>query len=139
MLKTKIKRHIYSKGEIYHIKFGNTFKPEIDDVHLGIIFPIKNCNTMFFCLPLTSAKEKHFIDKKSYDERNIRKLKYKHTYYIKETNSIALFEQFRAISANRIESPYKENHVNVKLTDNELTKIINAMDNFFLKDIINYK
>ena len=139
MNELKNKELQYIIGEVYHIRFGKTLLPEINDVHLGIIFPIKNCKTMAFCLPLTSVKEKHFKNKKSFIKRNYHELKYPHTYYISETDSIALLEQIRAISISRIESVYKVDSAPVKISDNCLNKIIKHTNLFVLKDIIDYK
>ena len=95
-------------GSIYHINFGRTFHPELKSKHLGVIFNIKSTNNMVLCLPLTSPKEKHFKTIEGYNNRNIFDLKYSHLYYIKETDSMILMEQFRTISKARIESQYKD-------------------------------
>ena len=85
-------------GSVYHINFGRTFHPELKDKHLGILFNIDTTNNMVLCLPMTSPKEKHFKSLDGYVDRDKSQLKYAHTYYIKETDSIVLLEQARMIS-----------------------------------------
>lgn len=133
---TKYKK--YKNGSIYHINYSKTVHPELKEKHLGIIFNINSCENMVFCLPLTSPKEKHFYSKEDFKNRNYNKLKYSHLYYIKETDSIILMEQFRTISKNRIESPYKniDTKKPIILCKIELSKII-IMFNKFLKNILN--
>ena len=127
----------YEKGSVYHINYGKTFHPELKCKHLGVLFPIKSSENMIFCLPLTSPKEKHFKTYEGYIKRDYNDLKYPHLYYIKETDSIILMEQFRTISKNRIESQYKNSKTNEKviLSDIELSKIKIAF-NKFIKNII---
>lgn len=123
----------YDEGSIYHINYGRTFHPELKDKHLGVLFPIKSSENMIFCLPLTSPKEKHFKTIEGYNSRDYNDLKYPHLYYIKETDSMILMEQFRTLSKNRIESQYKNDKTNQKvvLSDMELNKIKVAFNKFF--------
>ncbi len=124
-------------GCVYHINFGRTFHPELKSKHLGIIFKIPSTNNMLFCLPLTSPKEKHFKTFEGYSNRDISDLKYPHLYYIKETDSMILMEQFRTISINRLESQYKNpiSKQKVILSEQEKTKILKAF-NKILKNIL---
>ena len=124
-------------GCVYHINFGRTFHPELKSKHLGIIFEIPSTNNMLFCLPLTSPKEKHFKTLDDFNNRNIDALKYPHLYYIKETDSMILMEQFRTISINRLESQYKNpvSKQKVILSDTERAKILKAF-NKVLKNIL---
>ena len=105
--------------------------------HLGILFVIPSTNNMLFCLPLTSPKEKHFKTLDDFNNRNANALKYPHLYYIKETDSMVLMDQFRTISINRIESQYKNpvTKQKVVLSDIERNKIIKAF-NKLLKNIL---
>nr|DAH18362.1 MAG TPA: endoribonuclease [Caudoviricetes sp.] len=134
---TNKKYKSYEEGSIYHINYGRTFHPELKAKHLGVLFPISSTENMIFCLPLTSPKEKHFKTLEGYNNRNHNDLKYSHLYYIKETDSIILMEQFRTISKNRIESQYKDVKTNQKvvLSELELSKIKVAF-NKFIKTII---
>ncbi len=94
---------------------------------------------MILCLPMTSPKEKHFKTMEGYSNRDFRKLKYPHLFYIKETDSIVLLEQFKCISKGRIESAYKnENNKCVVLSEIEQVKLKKAFNKFF-KNIIKLK
>lgn len=140
-MKKNIKKYkTYKNGSVYHINYGRTFHPELKDKHLGIIFSIKSCENMVFCLPLTSPKEKHFKTIDDYKLRNHHNLKHPHLYYIKETDSIILMEQFRTISKNRIESQYKNPKTNEKviISKLELEKIKIAFNKFY-KNIIKFE
>ena len=123
----------YDEGSIYHINYGRTFHPELNNKHLGVLFNIKSSQNMIFCLPLTSPKEKHFNTVDGFNNRDYFDLKYPHLYYIKETDSIVLMEQFRTISKRRIESPYKDPKTNQKivLSDVELQKLKTAFNKFY--------
>lgn len=103
-------------GSVYHINFGRTFHPELKSKHLGILYNIDTTNNMMLCLPMTSPKEKHFKTAEAFNNRDYLNLKYPHLYYIKETDSIVLLEQFRTISKGRIESQYKDPQTNQKVT-----------------------
>lgn len=123
----------YADGSIYHINYGRTFHPELNNKHLGVLFSIKSSQNMIFCLPLTSPKEKHFNTVDGFNNRNFFDLKYPHLYYIRETDSIVLMEQFRTISKRRIESQYKDPKTNQKivLSDIELKKLKAAFNKFY--------
>lgn len=110
-----IMRKSIADGSVYHINFGRTFHPELKSKHLGILFNIKSTNNMILCLPMTSPKEKHFKTTDGFNKRDYHDLKYPHLYYVKETDSIVLMEQFRTISKNRIESQYKNKATNQKI------------------------
>ena len=140
MGKKTTKYKTYPDGSVYHINFGRTFHPELKDKHLGILFTIKSSDNMVLCLPLTSPKEKHFKSIIDFQERNYNNLKYPHLYYIKETDSIVLMEQFRTISKNRIESQYKNPKTSQKviISELELNKIKVAYNKFF-QNIMNIK
>lgn len=124
----------YTDGSVFHINFGRTFHPELKSKHLGILFTIKSTNNMVLCLPMTSPKEKHFNTIDGFNNRDFHDLKYPHLYYIKETDSIVLFEQFRTISKARIESQYKDPKTNQKviLSNLEQTKLKQAFNKFIL-------
>ena len=128
----------YKEGSVYHINYGTTFHPELNKKHLGILFNIKSSQNMIFCLPLTSPKEKHFKTPEGFKNRDYLDLKYSHLYYIKETDSIVLMEQFRTISKRRIESQYKDPVSNQKVVISKLEmKKLKTAFNKFYKTIIN--
>ena len=120
----------YDDGSVFHINFGRTFHPELKAKHLGILFTIKSTNNMVLCLPMTSPKEKHFNTIDGFNNRDFHDLKYPHLYYIKETDSIVLLEQFRTISKARIESQYKDPKTNKKV-------ILSNLEQFKLKQAFN--
>ncbi|MBR2840707.1 MAG: type II toxin-antitoxin system PemK/MazF family toxin [Bacilli bacterium] len=122
----------YENGSIYHINFGRTFHPELKSKHLGVLFNIKSSNNMILCLPMTSPKKKHFKTVDAFNNRDIYNLKYPHLYYIKETDSMVLLEQFRTISKARIESQYKNPSSNQKviLSINEQEKLKKSFKKF---------
>ena len=125
-------------GSVYHINYGRTFHPELKSKHLGVLYNIDSCDNMVLCLPMTSPKEKHFKTIEAYNTRDYFNLKYPHLYYIKETDSIVLLEQFRTISKARIESQYKSPKDNQKviLSDTEqlkIKKVFNKIINNVLK------
>lgn len=120
-----------SNGSVYHINFGKTFHPELKAKHLGILFNIKSTNNMMLCLPMTSPKEKHFNTFEGFKNRDYYDLKYPHLYYVKETDSIVLMEQFRTISKYRIESQYKNiNNQKVVLSQLEQQSLKTAFNKF---------
>lgn len=128
----------YINGSIYHINFGRTFHPELKAKHLGILFNIKSSNNMILCLPMTSPKEKHFNTIEGFNNRNIYDLKYPHLYYIKETDSMVLLEQFRTISKARIESQYKDPKSKQKVVLSNLEQAkLKQVFNKFISNIIN--
>ncbi len=98
ILKTKN----FIDGSMISIHFGKTVGAEINNEHYSIVFNIKNNDNMVFCIPLTSPKMKHFKTEKDFNERNYLQLKYPHTYYIAQTDSIALIDQLRVISIDRL-------------------------------------
>ena len=118
----------YINGSVYHINFGWTFHPELKSKHLGILYNIKSCDNMMFCIPMTSPKEKHFKSTAGFKSRDFNDLKYSHLYYIKETDSIVLIDQIRTISKARIESQYKnDNGKKIVLSNNEKIKLEKAI------------
>lgn len=131
-MSTNIMNKIIDNGSVYHINFGRTFHPELKSKHLGVLFNIKSTNNMMLCLPMTSPKEKHFKTIEGFNSRDFHDLKYSHLYYIKETDSIVLMEQFRTISKNRIESQYKlpSNNQKVVLSQLEQQKLKTAFNKF---------
>ena len=123
-------------GQIYHIDFSGNKGSEINSIHLGIIFTMPNVKNMIFCLPLTSPKEKHFKDKESFKNRNHNELRYQNLIYIDQTDSIALLDQIRSISINRLLSAYKDNNDNIVILNEYNIKIINVKLIKYLKHIL---
>ena len=126
-------------GQIYHINFKGNKGTEINNIHLGIIFTIPHVSNMFFCIPLTSPKEKHFKTKEAFDKRDHLKLKHQTLIYIDQTDSIALLDQIRTISEKRLLNAYKDiNNDGIVLTTKNL-KLIETKTPKYLKHILTIK
>ena len=102
-------------GEIYYIDFKGNRGSEIN---------------MVFCIPLTSPKEKHFKNIEAFNSRNHNELKYQNLIYIDKTDSIALLDQIRTISTQRLIKSY-----NVTLDISHINLIIIKV-NKFIKNIM---
>lgn len=129
----------FNDGTLCHINFGD--KPlngEIYNYHLGVLFNINGLSNTFFCIPLTSPKEKHFETHNDYINRNYRNMKHFICHYIKQTDSIALLDQIRVISINRLNNFYKDADNNiVVLNDKELILLKNKVIKYI--NLILYK
>ena len=117
-------------GEIYYINFKGNRGSEINNIHLGIIFTIPKVKNMVFCIPLTSPKEKHFKNIEAFKNRNHNELKYQNLIYIDKTDSIALLDQIRTISMQRLIKSY-----NVTLDVSHINLIITKV-NKFIKNVM---
>lgn len=92
----------FEDGSVCYINFGNALGGEINKIHLAVLFNIPGVENVVFAVPLTSPKEKHFRNHKSYEERNYLETKFLRLHYIKQTDSIALLEQIKSIAKLRI-------------------------------------
>ncbi len=111
----------FQDGTLCHINFCGTYGSEIKDMHLAVLFNITGVEDLAFCIPLTSPKLKHFKTEKDFNDRNYLETKSKRLHYIRQTDSVALLEQFRCISSLRIANYYKdEDDRIVVLKDDEL-------------------
>ena len=117
-------------GEIYHIDFKGNKGAEINNIHLGIIFTIPKVKNMLFCIPLTSPKAKHFKSIDAFNKRNHNELKYQNLVYIDLSDSIALLDQMRTISVQRVLKTY-----NVVLDDKNINLLITKV-NKYIKNIM---
>ena len=117
-------------GEIFYIDFKGNRGSEINNIHLGIIFTIPKIKNMVFCIPLTSPKPKHFKDINSFNNRNHRELKYQNLVYIDVSDSIALLDQMKTLSINRLISSY-----NIIL-DNKNINLIKTKVNKYITNIM---
>lgn len=134
-----MKRKKFSDGTICHINFGNIpLNGEIYNYHLGVLFNIKGLDNTIFCIPLTSPKVKHFETEEDYNKRNYRNMKFFRCHYIKQTDSIALLDQIRVISVNRLISFYKDEDNNIViLNDKEMNLLKNKIIKYI--NLILYK
>ncbi len=117
-------------GEIFYIDFKGNRGSEINNIHLGIIFTIPKINNMVFCIPLTSPKQKHFKNISSFNKRNYKELKYQNLVYIDISDSVALLDQMRTISTQRLLSSY-----NIIL-DNKNINLIKTKVNKYITNIM---
>ena len=109
-------------GKIYYIDFKGNIGREINNIHLGIIFKLPIMNDMFFCVPLTSPKLKHFKTTEDFKERNYRNVKHFNWQYLKQTDSIAMLDQIKTISIKRLYKPYiDQNGKSIKLNEHTLS------------------
>lgn len=130
----------FNDGTLCHINFGKaSWDGEISKYHLGVLYNIKGVKNTVLCIPLTSPKEKHFKTKKDFEERNYLDTKFFRLHYIKQTDSIALLEQTKTISINRISNYYKnEDNKIVVLNDKEQQILKNKLIKY-LKMILHKK
>ena len=91
-------------GTLCHIDFVGNVGSEINSVHLGVLYNIPGVENLVLCIPLTSTKIKHFKSEKAFNERNYNETKHFSWQYLKQTDSIALLEQIKTISKNRIKN-----------------------------------
>ena len=118
-------------GQIYSINFNGNKGSEINNIHLGIIFTIPKVNNMVFCIPLASPKLKHFKSYNSFINRRHIDLKYQNLVYINQTDSIALLDQMRSNSTQRLLTPYG----NIILNDENINLLISKTSKY-LKHIL---
>ena len=124
-----MKRKSFNDGTLCHINFGDrSFNGEIYNYHLGVLFNISGLNNTIFCIPLTSPKIKHFETEEDFKKRNYRNMKFFRCHYIKQTDLIALLDQIRVISINRLNNFYKDEDNNIViLNDKEMTLLKNKI------------
>lgn len=133
-------RKKFKDGTLCHIKFGKTpYNGEIYNYHLAILFNIPSINNTVFCIPLTSPKEKHFISQEDFKNRNYRNMKYYRYHYIKQTDSVALLEQIKTISIDRMNDYYRDadNEI-IVLNEKELKLLVFKIEKY-IKMILHKK
>ena len=121
----------FQDGTLCHINFTDMRGSEINSIHLAVLFNIPGIETLAFCVPLTSPKLKHFKTEQDFIERNYLETKSFRIHYIKQTDSIALLEQLKSISTDRIENYYKNE-------DNKIVVLNDAEKEFLRKKIMKY-
>ena len=124
-----MKRKSFIDGTLCHINFGDIpLNGEIYNYHLGVLYNIKGLDNTIFCIPLTSPKIKHFETKEDFEKRNYRNMKFFRCHYIKQTDSVALLDQIRVISINRLSTFYKDEDNNIiVLNDKEMNLLKNKI------------
>lgn len=126
----------FQDGTMCHIDFSGTRGSEIKDMHLAILFNIQGVENMAFCVPLTSPKLKHFKTEADFINRNYLETKSKRLHYIKQTDSIALLEQFRCISTLRIANYYKDEDNKIVVLNNQESEILKQQLLKYIKNVL---
>ena len=134
------KKKKFKDGTLCHIKFGKTpYNGEIYNYHLGVIFNVPGINNTIFCIPLTSPKEKHFKSLNDFKDRNYLNMKYYRYHYIKQTDSIALLEQIKTISIDRLNDYYRDADNKIIVLDQKEMLLLKNKISKFIKMILNKK
>lgn len=122
----------FVNGTVCHVKFGRIpLDGEIYNYHLAVLFNIQGLKNTVFCVPLTSPKLKHFKSLTDYNSRNYAMVKYFRYHYIKQTDSVALLEQIKTISIQRLNNFYKnKNNDVVVLNNKELLLLIRKIEKY---------
>lgn len=107
----------------YIINFCGNVGSEINKIHLGIVFTMPGLKNMIFCIPATSPKEKHFRTSDGFKNRNGKDLKHFSWYYLKQTDSILMFDQIKTISNLRLISLYKKDNIIQEINDVDYERI----------------
>lgn len=105
-------------GTLCHINFAGNVGSEINSIHLGVLYNLPGIDNLALCIPLTSPKPKHFKTEKDYNERNYLQTVHFSWQYLKQTDSIALLEQTKSISKNRIKNYYENQDGKIIVLDN---------------------
>lgn len=111
-------------GTLCHIDFSGNVGSEINKVHLGVLYNLPGVNNLALCIPLTSPKLKHFKTEKDYNERNYLETKHFSWQYLKQTDSIALLEQIKSISKNRIKNYYEDQDGKIVILDDYTQQLL---------------
>ena len=114
----------FADGTLCHIDFSGNVGSEINKVHLGVLYNLPGVNNLAMCIPLTSPKIKHFKTEKDYNERNYLETKHFSWQYLKQTDSIALLEQIKSISKNRIKNYYEDQDGKIVVLDDYTQQLL---------------
>lgn len=123
-------------GQINYINFKGNIGSEINNIHLGVLFKIQHIKELVFCVPLTSPKPKHFKTIEDFNNRNYKNMKCFNFQYLKQTDSIALLDQMKIISINRILKPFEDSHKVHIILDNKNLKILKLKIYQYIKYIL---
>ena len=111
-------------GTLCHIDFTGNVGNEINSINLGVLYTIPGIKNMIFCIPLTSPKSKHFKSDEAFNNRNYKETKHFSWQYLKQTDSIALLDQMKIISKNRIKNYYENKDGKIVVLNDETQKIL---------------
>lgn len=126
----------FQDGTLCHINFSGTCGSEIKDMHLAVLFNIKGIKDLAFCIPLTSPKQKHFKTEDDFKKRNYLETKSKRLHYIRQTDSIALLEQFRCISFIRISNYYKDEDNKIVVLNSDELELLKQQSLKYIKNVL---
>ncbi len=129
----------FADGTLCHIDFNGNVGSEINKVHLGVLYNLPGVNNLAMCIPLTSPKLKHFKTEKAYNERNYLETKHFSWQYLKQTDSIALLEQIKSISKNRIKNYYEDQDGKIVVLDDYTKKLLKEKVISYFNKIMNKK
>lgn len=110
-------KECFVDGTLCHVDFTGNVGSEINSIHLGVLYNLPGIDNLALCIPLTSPKIKHFKSEKDYNERNYLQTKHFSWQYLKQTDSIALLEQTKSISKNRIKNYYENQDGKIVVLD----------------------
>lgn len=117
-------KEYFLDGTLCHIDFTGNVGSEINSVHLGVLYNLPGIDNLALCIPLTSPKVKHFKSEKDYNERNYLQTKHFSWQYLKQTDSIALLEQTKSISKNRIKNYYENQDGKIVVLDTHTQNLL---------------
>ncbi len=117
-------KEYFLDGTLCHIDFTGNIGSEINSVHLGVLYNLPGIDNLALCIPLTSPKVKHFKSEKDYNERNYLQTKHFSWQYLKQTDSIALLEQTKSISKNRIKNYYENQDGKIVVLDTHTQNLL---------------
>lgn len=117
-------KEYFLDGTLCHIDFTGNVGSEINSVHLGVLYNLPGIDNLALCIPLTSPKIKHFKTEKDYNERNYLQTKHFSWQYLKQTDSIALLEQTKSISKNRIKNYYENQDGKIVVLDTHTQNLL---------------
>ena len=117
-------KEYFLDGTLCHIDFSGNVGSEINSVHLGVLYNLPGIANLALCIPLTSPKVKHFKTEKDYNERNYLQTKHFSWQYLKQTDSIALLEQTKSISKNRIKNYYENQDGKIVVSDTHTQNLL---------------
>lgn len=117
-------KEYFLDGTLCHIDFTGNVGSEINSVHLGVLYNLPGIDNLALCIPLTSPKIKHFKTEKDYNERNYLHTKHFSWQYLKQTDSIALLEQTKSISKNRIKNYYENQDGKIVVLDTHTQNLL---------------
>ena len=123
-------------GQIYYIDFQENRGREINSIHLGVIYKLPAIKDVVLCIPLTSPKIKHFKTESDFNNRNYRNVKHFSWQYLKQTDSIALLDQLKTISIERLLNPFEDQDKKTITLNENTQKILKEKIKQYLKIIL---